>query len=111
IGAALDRGSDVVTANKAVVAARGGDLSARAGARGARLAFSATVGGGVPVVEAVERAARRGPLAAVEGVLNATTNFVLDRLSAGCDLAAAVKSAQDNGFAEADPTSDLPGLD
>lgn len=109
--AALDRGLDVVTANKAVVAAHGGELAARAAARGARLAFSATVGGGVPAVEAVERAARRGPLAAVEGVLNATTNFVLDRLAAGCDFAAAVKSAQENGFAEADPTNDLSGLD
>jgi homoserine dehydrogenase len=111
IGAALDRGRDVVTANNAVVAAHGGELLARAAARGSRLAFSATVGGGVPVVEAVERVARRGPIAAVEGVLNATTNFVLDRLTGGCDLAAAVASAQENGFAEADPTNDLSGLD
>ncbi len=111
VAAALDRGFDVVTANKAVVASRGGDLLARAASRGGRLAFSATVGGGVPVVEAVERVARRGPIAAVEGVLNATTNFVLDRLTEGSDLAAAVASAQENGFAEADPTNDLSGLD
>ncbi len=111
VRAALDRGRDVVTANKAIVAAHGAELLARAEAHGAQLAFSATVGGGVPVVETVERVARRGRILAVEGVLNATTNFVLDRITAGCDLAAAVASAQDNGFAEADPSNDLTGLD
>ncbi len=111
VRAALDRGRDVVTANKAIVAAHGADLLLRAEAHGAALAFSATVGGGVPVVETVERVARRGRILAVEGVLNATTNFVLDRITAGEDLAAAVASAQANGFAEADPSSDLTGLD
>jgi homoserine dehydrogenase len=111
VRAALDRGRDVVTANKAVVAAHGAELLARAEAHGAQLVFSATVGGGVPVIETVERVARRGRILAVEGVLNATTNFVLDRITAGFDLAAAVASAQENGFAEADPSNDLSGLD
>jgi len=111
VRSALDHGRDVVTANKAVVAGHGAELIARAEARGGHFAFSATVGGGVPVIESIERVARRGRIVAVEGVLNSTTNFVLDRIAAGCDLAAAVESAQANGFAEADPSNDLKGID
>lgn len=111
VEAALEAGRDVVTANKAVMATHGRHLSELAAAREVRLVFSATVGGGVPVVEAVERAVQNGPLRSVEGVLNATTNFVLDQIVAGRDLAGAVKAAQDNGFAEADPSFDLNGTD
>jgi homoserine dehydrogenase len=111
VAAALTAGRDVVTANKAVMATNGRHLADLAAAHAAHLAYSATVGGGVPVVETVERVAKSGTLRSVEGVLNATTNFVLDQIVAGCDLAGAVKSAQDNGFAEADPTFDLDGTD
>jgi homoserine dehydrogenase len=111
VEAALERGRDVVTANKAVVAAHGPALAQLAAQRGVRLLYSATVGGGVPVVETVERVARGGPIVSVEGVLNATTTYVLDQIIAGSDLVDAVRSAQQHGFAEADPSCDLDGTD
>lgn len=111
VAAALSSGRDTVTANKAVMAHFGSRLARLAAAGGLELRCSATVGGGVPVIESITRLARVGPLASVEGVLNATTTFVLDQIVAGSDLAAAVRSAQENGFAEADPSADLSGLD
>lgn len=111
VEAALRAGRDVITANKAVMAHHGPRLSRLAEERGLQLFYSATVGGGVPVVETIARIARLTPIAAVEGVLNATTTFVLDQIVAGSDLATAIRKAQENGFAEADPSADLSGLD
>ncbi len=111
VAAALDRRRDVITANKAVMAHFGRQLEGLAEESGLHLRYAATVGGGVPVVETVQRIARLAPLHAVEGVLNATTTFVLDQIVAGADLAAAVRTAQEFGFAEADPSADLSGLD
>jgi homoserine dehydrogenase len=111
IAAALERGRHVVTANKMVLAEEGGHLARQAAAAGVALLGSAAVGGAVPVVEAVARAAATGRVRAVRGVLNGTCNFVLDRLAAGCSLAAAVAEAQAAGFAEADPAQDLDGRD
>jgi homoserine dehydrogenase len=106
---ALLAGRHVVTANKAVLAARGTDLRALAEAEDKTLAFSAAVGGVVPVVETLREL--RGPVARIEGVLNGTSNFVLDRLADGASLDDAVADAQALGYAEADPTDDLSGLD
>jgi homoserine dehydrogenase len=111
VEAALEGGRDVITANKAVIAHHGPRLARLARERGLRLCVSATVGGGVPVVESVERVARGARIHSVEGVLNATTNFVLDQIVGGCDLSGAVRKAQESGFAEADPSADLSGLD
>jgi homoserine dehydrogenase len=111
IAAALAAGSDVVSANKEVMAGEGGWLVRHAAAHGAELRFSAAVGGSVPLLEAVTRAAAAGEIRAVGGVLNGTSNFVLDRLAGGCELAAAVRLAQEKGFAEADPARDLDGRD
>lgn len=111
VAAALEGGRDVITANKAVMAHHGSRLARLARERGVKILFSATVGGGVPVVESVERVARSAAIHSVEGVLNATTTFVLDQIVDGCDLAGAVRKAQENGFAEADPSADLSGLD
>lgn len=110
IAAALEAGRDVVTANKAVIAHDGPQLAERA-SNSARIRFSAAVGGGTPVLEAIRAAARRGPLRAVEGVVNGTTNFVLDRVAQGSSLEDAVRAAQAAGFAELDPTTDLDGTD
>jgi homoserine dehydrogenase len=111
IAAALARGRDVVSANKEAMAEEGGRLLGQAAAQGAELRFSAAVGGAVPVLEAVTRAAAAGEIRAVRGVLNGTSNYVLDRLAEGCELAAAVRLAQQQGFAEADPARDLDGRD
>jgi homoserine dehydrogenase len=108
---AVDAGCHVVTANKRT-AARRPDLVRALGLKGARFACSSAVGGGAPVLETAEQLVRSGqPIARVRGVLNGTSNFVLDRLAAGERLADAVAAAQAAGFAEADPSADLDGLD
>jgi len=111
IAVALAAGRDVVSANKEVIAGEGEWLLRHAAAHGAELRFSAAVGGSVPLLEAVTRASAAGEIRALRGVLNGTSNFVLDRLAGGCELAAAVRLAQEKGFAEADPARDLDGRD
>jgi homoserine dehydrogenase len=111
---ALRAGKHVVTANKAVLAAFGDELFAAAKASNVSLVYSASVGGGVPVVEAVRRsrdAAGGVGVARIRGVLNGTTNFILGQLEKGREFDAAVKQAQQAGFAEADPSADLDGID
>lgn len=108
---ALRSGKDVVTANKPVMANHGPLLGALAHEHGRQLAYSASVGGSVPCVELVRVAARRGRITGIEGVLNGTCNFILDRLAAGDDFGTALADAQRRGFAEADPTQDLSGQD
>lgn len=108
---ALSRGIDVVTADKQLVSSRGRELIERARFGGGRLRRAATVGGAVPMLEATRRAARRGAIRSLEGVLNGTSNFVLERLSAGADLGGALAAARAAGLAERDATADLSGLD
>lgn len=108
---AVVAGCHVVTANKDV-AARRPDLARRAAANGRVFACSAAVGGGAPMLETVTRLAASGAgLVRARGVLNGTSNFVLDRLLRGEALEAAVTAARRAGFAEADPSADLDGLD
>ena len=109
LAGALRAGRHVVTANKSVMAARGPSLREIAEREGVRLSYSAAVGGVVPVIETLR--ALRGQVAKVEGVLNGTSNFVLDRLAAGASLGDAVAEAQTLGYSEADPSDDLSGLD
>lgn len=106
---ALEMGKSVVTANKALLAEEIDSLERLATRSGARLLASASVGGALPALEAVRRFA--GRIRAVSGVLNGTSNDVLDRLAAGDSLNAAVAAAQAAGFAEADPALDLDGSD
>jgi homoserine dehydrogenase len=108
---ALAAGKAVVSANKALLAAHGPGLTERAGRHGAPLRFSAAVGGAVPVLETAARLAATRRLQSVEGVLNGTTGFVLDRLAEGHSLQEAVRRAQAEGLAEADPSRDLEGID
>ena len=108
---ALAAGKAVVSANKALLAAHGPGLAERAGRHGAPLRFSAAVGGAVPVLETAARLAATRRLQSVEGVLNGTTGFVLDRLAEGHSLQEAVRRAQAEGLAEADPSRDLEGID
>lgn len=109
--AALRGGASVVTANKAMVAKHWDALQASAAAGGASLLFSAAVGGGVPVLEAVARVRAGDGIVSVEGVMNGTVNFLLGRLEQGCDFDEAVREAQLAGFAEADPSGDIDGHD
>jgi len=101
----------VVTANKALLAADWGALSSHLAGPHRQIRYSAAVGGGVPMLEAIERLSLRSAIVRLRGVLNGTCNFVLDRCSAGDSLANAVGRAQAEGFAEADPAEDLSGRD
>ena len=108
---ALRLGIHVVTANKAVVAAHYDALHANAAAGNARLLYSGAVGGGAPVLEAVGRLAKQPGIVALDGVVNGTVNFLLARLANGWSFDQALAKAQELGFAEADPTSDVDGHD
>lgn len=105
---ALRADACVVTANKSAVARHYEALHACAGAR--RFAYSASVGGGVPVIERVA-ALKTSGIVMIEGVMNGTANFILDKLAAGVDFDAALAEAQRLGFAEADPSADVQGHD
>jgi homoserine dehydrogenase len=108
---ALRGGTHVVTANKAVVAAHYDALHACAAAGNAKLLYSGAVGGGAPVLEAVGRLAKQPGIVALDGVVNGTVNFLLARLANGWSFDQALAKAQELGFAEADPTSDVDGHD
>jgi homoserine dehydrogenase len=111
IKTALDRGLRVVTANKALLASEWDSLAQRLVGPGRPIRYAGAVGGAVPMLEMVEALAAAGSIHRIRGVVNGTCNYVLDRRSAGESFADAVRSAQEKGFAEADPSADLGGLD
>src|SRR5690606_14575013 len=111
IRAALEQGVAVVSANKQAVCDALPELHALAGTAGVGLAYSAAVGGGSPLIETVRRAASQGEVASIEAVLNGTCNFILNRLAEGGGFDEALTAAQAAGFAEADPSADVGGLD
>jgi homoserine dehydrogenase len=108
---ALRLGRDVVSANKALLSFKAEDLERLAADYGAELRYSAAVGGSLSALETIKRARTIGRIKAFSGVLNGTCNYILDRLSAGESVASAVRAAQEEGYAEADPTLDLSGID
>ena len=101
----------LASANKLAVSRDPAALLALAEAHGARLLWSASIGGGAPMVETLRAARARGPVAGFEAVLNGTVNFMLERLGDGASFDAALTEARAAGFAEEDPASDLEGLD
>lgn len=111
IRAALERGIDVASANKQAVSRDPAGLLALAEARGAHVAWSASVGGGAPMVETLRAARAAGPVVAFEAVLNGTVNFMLERLGDGAAFDEALADARAAGFAEEDPSADLEGHD
>lgn len=108
---ALARGRHVVTANKALLAAAGGELFAAAARNGVGIGFEASVCGGVPVIGAIRRGLSGDSIESITAILNGTSNYVLCRMDEGLDLAEAVSRAQELGFAEADPGLDVSGED
>jgi homoserine dehydrogenase len=102
---------DVVSANKAAVAANLRALLSLSRRWGGRLRYSAAVGGSAPMLELVRRARSRGPVAEAAGILNGTVNFLLDAMAGGMPFDAALDAARTAGFAEADPAADLSGAD
>ena len=109
---ALRSGRDVVTANKALLADCGRELFAIARESHARLGFEASVCGGIPVIRAIERGLAGDSIESITGIVNGTCNYILTRMEEnGADFAAALRLAQDRGFAEADATLDVSGAD
>ncbi len=108
---ALGSGKDVVTANKALLAAHGDELFEIAAARGLSIGFEASVCGGIPIVRVLHRGLAGDSIESIRGIVNGTCNFVLSRMEEGLDFDAAVRAAQQRGFAEADPSLDIDGYD
>ena len=110
--AALKAGKHFVTSNKALVAAKGPELHALAREHGVAFLFSAACGGGVPFLHNLALARESDEIYALGGILNGTTNYMLDAMQRlHLDYAAVLKDAQRLGYAEADPTADVSGLD
>ena len=107
----LRAGVSVTSANKQAVAASGDKLRTAAKSSGALLTYSASVGGGAPIIEALKRAVAISRITAFCGVLNGTSNFVIDQVESGKSFDAAMDEARRLGFAEPDSTADLDGTD
>lgn len=108
---ALRRGIRVVTANKALLGERGAELVALAATHKTRIDFEGAVCGAIPIVRCVRNGAAGVGITRVSGILNGTSNYVLEQITAGASFAEAVATAQRLGYAEADPTRDLSGQD
>ena len=112
VAMALAAGKHVVTSNKALVAAHGIELAALARDKGVSFLFSAACGGGVPFLHNLAIASESDRILSLGGILNGTTNFMLDAMqSEGKDYGDVLRQAQALGYAEADPTADVSGLD
>ncbi len=112
VSMALAAGRHVVTSNKALVAAHGIELATLARMKGVSFLFSAACGGAVPFLHNLAIAAQSDTIVSLGGILNGTTNFMLDAMqSEGKDYGDVLRQAQQLGYAEADPTADVSGLD
>ena len=109
---AIAAGKHVVTANKALLAVHGNEIFAAARARGVMVAFEAAVAGGIPIIKALREGLTANRIEWIAGIINGTTNFILSEMrSKGLDFGAVLKEAQRLGYAEADPTFDIEGID
>jgi len=105
-------GKHVVTANKALLAVHGTEIFAAARERGVMVAFEAAVAGGIPIIKALREGLTANHIEWIAGIINGTTNFILSEMrSKGLDFDAVLKDAQRLGYAEADPTFDIEGID
>ena len=110
--AALDAGKGFVTANKAMVAHHGMELAELAAINSAPFAFEAAVAGGIPVVKGLREGTAANALTRIYGILNGTCNYILSEMErTGADFDDMLRAAQEQGFAEADPTFDIEGVD
>ncbi len=109
---AIDNGKHVVTANKALIAKHGNELFARAREKGVMVAFEAAVAGGIPVIKALREGLAGNRIEWLAGIINGTGNFILTEMrDKGRDFADVLAEAQQLGYAEADPTFDVEGID
>ncbi len=109
---AIDRGKHVVTANKALLAHHGNDLLTAAAAKGVEIAFEASVCGGIPIILALRQGLAANRIQELFGILNGTANYILTQMTqSGASYGQALAEAQAHGYAEADPTLDVEGID
>src|SRR5437899_1334895 len=109
---ALAAGKHVVTANKALLAHHGAELYEEARRRGVTLAFEAAVAGGIPLIRAVKEGLAANSILSLAGIVNGTCNYILSKMTdEGIDFSLVLKEAQAQGYAEADPTLDIEGMD
>ena len=109
---AIDQGKHVVTANKALIAKHGNGIFAAAREKGVMVAFEAAVAGGIPIIKAIREGLAGNRIEWLAGIINGTGNFILTEMrDKGRDFADVLKEAQELGYAEADPTFDVEGID
>lgn len=109
---ALQNGKSVVTANKALMASCGEEVMSLAEEKGVEIAFEASVGGAIPIIVPLKHSLIANRIGSIMGIVNGTTNYMLTRMDEdGMSYEDALKEAQERGFAEADPTADVDGLD
>jgi len=109
---AIAQGKHVVTANKALLAVHGTEIFEAARAKGVMVAFEAAVAGGIPIIKALREGLTANRIQSITGIINGTTNYILSEMrERGLDFATALKGAQALGYAEADPTFDVEGVD
>jgi homoserine dehydrogenase len=109
---AIKAGKHVVTANKALLAVHGTEIFAAARERGVMVAFEAAVAGGIPIIKALREGLTANEIQWIAGIINGTTNFILSEMrDKGLDFDVVLKEAQRLGYAEADPTFDIEGVD
>jgi homoserine dehydrogenase len=109
---AIRHGKHVVTANKALLATHGNEIFAAAQKQGVMVAFEASVGGGIPIIKALREGLAANRIEWIAGIINGTSNFILSEMrDKGIAFDAALADAQKRGYAEADPTFDIEGID
>jgi homoserine dehydrogenase len=110
--AAIENGKHVVTANKALLAKHGNEIFLAAQKKGVMVAFEAAVAGGVPIIKALREGLTANRIEWIAGIINGTSNFILSEMrDKGSDFSSVLKQAQAKGYAEADPTFDIEGVD
>ena len=109
---AIENGKHVVTANKALIALHGNEIFAAAQSKGVTVAFEAAVAGGIPIIKAIREGLAGNQIEWLAGIINGTGNFILSEMrDKGRDFASVLEEAQALGYAEADPTFDVEGID
>ncbi len=109
---AIQNGKHVVTANKALLAKHGEEIFSAADEKGLGIGFEAAVGGAIPIIRSIREAFSANRFRSIEGIVNGTANYILSKMSdENCDFQTALQEAQEKGYAEADPTFDIEGVD
>ena len=109
---ALSNKKHIVTANKALLAKHGNEIFTKVEEIGLSIGFEASIGGAIPIIRSIREAFVANQIHTLEGIVNGTANYILSKMSdENCDFDVALKEAQEKGFAEADPTFDIEGID